>query len=219
MKAAAAKTTKNGGPRQRDAARTREALAVAGAALFAARGYDGVPVAELAEKAGVNKAMINYHFGGKRQLYEAIVSGVFTEIVAQVERLAGEDRPAPQLLREVVAVVGDTNRRNPYFCTMLLREVVAGGQHLESGLLQYPARMLAAVQRIVERGVRKGELRPVDPLMTHLSLIGSLVFFFATQPFRERLLARKRPGERPPDPAAYVTHVQELLTRGLAAER
>jgi TetR/AcrR family transcriptional regulator len=219
MKAAAAKTTKNSGPRQRDAARTREALIAAGTALFAERGYDGVPVAELAEKAGVNKAMINYHFGGKRQLYVDIVSGVFTEIVAQVERLGGEDRPALQLLREVVAVVGDTNRRNPHFCTMMLREVVAGGHHFESELIQYPARMLAAVQRIVARGIRKGELRPVDPLLTHLSLIGSLVFFFATQPFRDRVLAEKNPAGPAPDPAAYVKHVQELLTHGLAAER
>jgi len=220
MTAPAAKTTKNDGPRQRDAARTRKALIAAGTALFAERGYEGVPVAELADKAGVNKAMINYHFGGKRQLYVAIVGGVFTEIVAQVERLAAEDGPAPQLLREVVAVVGDANRRNPHFCTMLLREVVAGGgQQLESDLIQYPARMLGAVQRIVARGVSQGELRPVDPLLTHLSLIGSLVFFFATQPFRDRILAQKRPAERPPDAAAYVTHIQELLTHGLAAER
>ena len=80
-----------------------------------------------------------------------------------------------------------------------------------------PLRVLAAVQRIVERGVREGAFRPVDPLLTHLSLVGSLVFFFATAGFRQRVLADGRLGISPPAPAAYVQHIQDLITHGLAA--
>jgi AcrR family transcriptional regulator len=205
--------------RRRDAAATRQALLAAGTELFAERGYDGVPVAAIAGKAGVNKAMINYHFGGKRKLYLAIVSATFAEIVETVERLAESDRPAPEVLRELIAVVGRTvARQHPHFCTMMLREVVAGGRHLERELVDQPARLLGAVQRIVARGVREGDFRPVDPLLTHLSLVGSLVFFFATGRFRERVLAARRPAVKAPDAAAYVQHVQDLLTHGLAAE-
>jgi AcrR family transcriptional regulator len=206
--------------RRRDAAATREALMAAGTALFAERGYDGVPVAAIAQKAGVNKAMINYHFGGKRKLYLAIVSATFADIVPVVERLADSARPAPETLRELVAAVGEmATRRHPHFCTMMLREVVAGGKHLDPELIENPARMLVAVQRIVARGVRDGDLRPVDPLLTHLSLVGSLVFFFGTARFRERVLAKRNPAVKAPDAAAYVKHIQDLLTHGLTAER
>jgi len=204
--------------RRRDAVGTREALLAAGAELFAEHGYDGVPVADIARRAGVNKAMINYHFGGKRPLYVAIVSATFAEIVASVERLAEAPRPAPELLRELIAVVSDgVTRRHPHFCTMMLREVLAGGAHLEPALVAQPARLLTAVQRIVTRGVREGDFRPVDPVLTHLSLVGGLVFFFATRRFRERVLAQRRPAVKPPDAAAYVKHMQDLLTHGLAA--
>jgi AcrR family transcriptional regulator len=204
--------------RRRDAVGTREALLAAGTELFAEHGYDGVPVADIARRAGVNKAMINYHFGGKRPLYVAIVSATFAEIVASVERLAEAPRPAPALLRELIAVVSDgVTRHHPHFCTMMLREVLAGGAHLEPVLVAQPARLLAAVQRIVARGVREGDFRPVDPVLTHLSLVGGLVFFFATRRFRERVLAQRRPAVKPPDAAAYVKHMQDLLTYGLAA--
>src|SRR2546421_10227616 len=172
--------------RRRDAAATRDALLAAGAELFAERGYDGVPVWAIAQKAGVNKAMINYHFGGKRKLYRAIVSATFGEMVASVERLAESPRPAPEVLRELIAVMGEiATRRHPHFCSMMLREVLAGGTHLAPELIDKPARILGAVQRIVARGVSNGDFRPVDPLLTHLSLVGSLVFFFATARFRE----------------------------------
>src|SRR5262245_35127562 len=204
--------------RRRDAAETRRALLEAGTELFAQRGYDGVPLWAIADRAGVNKAMVSYHFGGKRDLYLAILSAPFSEIVAQVEALADSPRPAPDLLRDLVAVIGDVaTRRHPYFCTMMLREALAGGKHLERAVLDQPARILGAVRRIIERGVRDGALRPVDPLLTHLSLVGSLVFFFATARFRERVLAKRRPAITPPAAAAYVKHIQDLLTHGLAA--
>jgi TetR/AcrR family transcriptional regulator len=204
--------------RRRDAVATREALLAAGSELFAERGYDGVPVAAIAHKAGVNKAMISYHFGGKRQLYLAIVRATFGEIVAGVERLAESPKPAPQVLRELIALVGEmASQRYPHFCAMMLREVVTGAKNLEPELIDKPARILGAVQHIVARGVREGDLRPVDPLLTHLSLVGSLVFFFATARFRERVLAKRRPAVPPPDAASYVKHIQDLLTHGLAA--
>jgi TetR/AcrR family transcriptional regulator len=198
-------------------AATREALLAAAADLFAERGYEGVPVWAIAEKAGVNKAMISYHFGGKRNLYLAIVEATFADIVPRVERLARSRTPAPEVLRALIAVVGDVaSRRHPHFCTMMLRELLAGGPHLDPKTVAMPLRVLAAVKRVVERGVREGAFRPVDPLLTHLSLVGSLVFFFATARFRGRALSGH--GHiAPPAPDAYVKHIQDLATHGLAA--
>ncbi len=212
----ATRTRKRG--RRPGVSATRATLLAAGAALFAERGYDGVPVWAIAKKAGVNPAMISYYFGGKHQLYREIVASTFSEIVASVERLADSARPAPDLLREVISTVGDAAAHQcPHFPTMFLREVLAGGRHLDPKLLDMPVRVLAAVQRIVERGVREGDLRPVDPLLTHLSMMGSLVFFFATAAFRERVLATRHPALKGPDADAYVSHVQDLMTHGLAA--
>src|SRR3989475_9242923 len=154
--------------RRRDAAATREALLAAGAELFAERGYDGVPVTAIAQRAGVNKAMINYHFGGKRKLSLGIVSATFTEIVAGVEKLAESRRPAPEVLRELIAVVGEmATRRHPHFCSMMLREVVAGGAHPDPELIDKPARILRSVQRLPAPGAAPGDIPPLAPPLTH----------------------------------------------------
>jgi AcrR family transcriptional regulator len=193
-------------------------LLTAGTELFAGRGYDGVPVAAIAEKAGVNKAMINYHFGGKRNLYLAIITTTFSEIVAGAERLAESTQPAPSVLRDLVTLLADAAaRRNPHFPAMMLREAVSGGKHLEAEIIAYPLRVAEVVRRIVERGIREGAFRPVDPLLTHLSLVGGLLFFFATAPLRARMFAERRLPRRPPDAEGYVRHMQDLIIRGLEA--
>jgi len=201
--------------RPRSAAGTREALLAAGTELFAEHGFDGASVSAIAQKAGVNKAMISYYFGGKRDLYAAILVATFEEIVADAERVAGSSGPAPRVLREIIATIGESaTRRHPHFCTMLLREVLTGGTRLEKAVLAQPVRLLGAVQRVVERGIREGAFRPVDPLLTHLSLVGSLVFFFATARFRQRVL-RDRLHREEPDGATYVAHLQDLILEGL----
>src|SRR5262245_32866283 len=204
--------------RRRDPDGTRQALLAAGTELFAEAGYDGVSVATIAHKARANKAMISYYFGGKRQLYRAIVQKAFSEIVDSAEALAESPRRAPDVLRDFVALVAEAAAtRNPHFPAMMLREVLAGGRHLDAELIAYPLRVADVVRRIVERGVRQRSFRPVDPLLTHLSLVGSLLFFFATTPLRARLFAEGRVRGKVPEAAAYVKHIQDLIIGGLAA--
>jgi TetR/AcrR family transcriptional regulator len=58
--------------RQRDAERTRQALLDAALDEFSERGYAGARVADIAQRAGVNKQLINYYFGSKEGLYLAV---------------------------------------------------------------------------------------------------------------------------------------------------
>lgn len=57
----------------RDPERTRALLLDAARAEFARKGLAGARVNEIAARAGVNKQLISYHFGGKVGLYEAIL--------------------------------------------------------------------------------------------------------------------------------------------------
>jgi len=77
-------------------------------------------------------------------------------------------------------------------------------------------RAFSVVREIISRGVREGVFRPVDPVLTHLSLVGSLVFFFATADFRRRMAAEAPVAVVPPTADAFVRHIQQLMARGLA---
>ncbi|WUH89454.1 TetR family transcriptional regulator [Streptomyces sp. NBC_00433] len=59
--------------RRRDSARSRQLLLEAAAALFAERGFDRSTTREIGERAGVDPALIARYFGGKAQLYIAVL--------------------------------------------------------------------------------------------------------------------------------------------------
>jgi TetR/AcrR family transcriptional regulator len=64
---------------QRDLARTREKLLAAAATEFAAKGLAGARVDTIARRARVNKRMLYYCFGSKRELYREILQSKLTE--------------------------------------------------------------------------------------------------------------------------------------------
>jgi len=201
----------------RESERTRDALLDAGLEVFAEEGFAGAKVDEIARRAKVNKAMISYHFGGKRGLYRAILQANFSVAVERMRDLRDSTEPASVVLQRFIEGFGGVVAARPTLPTMMLREVLSGGAHLDDDLLPDFLSVFAVVREIISRGIREGEFRAVNPLMTHLGLIGGLLFFFATGPFRERLAREGILPVKPPESSEFIRHMQEFAVRALAA--
>jgi AcrR family transcriptional regulator len=90
---------------------TREKLMDAAEALFARKGYHGTSVRDITGRAGVDVSLINYHFGGKKQLFAAVLARRGTTLnderlrrLAEVRRRAA---PLPPGTEDVVAAFFD----------------------------------------------------------------------------------------------------------------
>ena len=85
---------------------TRQRLVEAAARLFAERGFSKVTVREICRTARANVAAINYHFGGKKGLYDEIVQSTIRTMHGTTEAIqeAGEGRPAEEQLRIFVRI-------------------------------------------------------------------------------------------------------------------
>jgi TetR/AcrR family transcriptional regulator len=203
----------------KDSERTRERLIDAATRLFAVHGFDGATAEQIAGEAGVNKAMINYHFGGKQGLYQAILTGTLDRAGAALREIRHADLPSDEKLARYIEAFASLHRDRPTISAMLLRELLSGGRFVDAALLPRFLELFASIREIIAGGVRDGSFRPVNPLLTHFSLIGSMVFFYATAPFRERLLSEGKFAGAAPSEAEFIGHLEELFGRGLRAEQ
>ena len=80
--------------RQRDPERSRQLIINAARTQFAAKGFAGARVGDIAEQAGVNKQLISYYFGGKE--------GLYNEILRQWHELEAHQRTVATTLEELV---------------------------------------------------------------------------------------------------------------------
>jgi AcrR family transcriptional regulator len=199
---------------RRDPEATRRALLAAGAQLFSERGFDGVSIEDLADRAGVNKALISYHFRGKRGLYRAILESTFRTMA---ERLDAMERAAPsarQALHGLLEAFEAMTQERPGFPTLFMREVLASG--LDPVVVPHLRAIIGVSRRLAERGAREGLFRKVDPVLLHFGLVGGLVFFFATEPARRKAVREGHVPAVTPEPKAFLRHLEDLTLRGLA---
>jgi TetR/AcrR family transcriptional regulator len=201
---------------RRDPEATRRALVAAATRLFAERGFDAVPIGAVAAEAGVNKALISYHFGGKRGLYRAILVSSFAELAADLKAAEAKGRDAAHTLRALLVSFSRVRERRPEFPVLFVREVLSHG--VEPAALPHMAEILGVTQRVALRGMREGVFRRVDPIALHFALFGSLVYYLATEPARKRAMAGGRL-PRMPDFAQFLRYLEELTLRGLRPDR
>src|SRR3981081_1314118 len=80
------------GERKRDPERTRERILDAARTEFGAKGFAGARVSEIADRAGVNKQLLSYYFGGKQGLYDELASRFYRSARQQASADAAADK-------------------------------------------------------------------------------------------------------------------------------
>ena len=188
---------------------SRERLFAAAATEFARRGFAGANVDRIALAAGVNKAMLYYHFKSKAGLYHEILRDMFNAVAARVGALrAARGGPADRIKGLVLAIAQEAEAR-PHFPAIWLREIAEGGVHVDKDTMAIIAGILGQVAAAVEQGVAAKQFKPANPLLVQLGIVGPLLMFFATEPLRRRapkqqLFARNLTTEQ------VIAHVQRV---------
>lgn len=200
----------------RDAAATREALLDAGTDLFAERGFEGTTVDAIARRANANKAMIHYHFRNKEGLYRAIVVETYAWFAGRLEEVDDPELPATRRLERFIDVFAEGNRLRPTVSAMILKEILAGGPFIDDEVFLHVLRILGTIRSIVSQGIDDGSFRKVDPISTHLTIVLGMASYFATRPFRERLLRERRVPQSVADAEAFLRDFKSMVVGGLS---
>ena len=174
----------------------RSKIMVAAEELFAARGYAGTSVRDIASAAGVNGAMIHYYFGNKEGLYHSILETAASEVRSLLKEAAGDDQPTRERLTRFIHAYATYIFGHPNLARIIHREMLAGGKHLKQVVQKQLGKNYAMLREIIREGVRRGELRPVDVDLTPLSLIGMIVFFQIGRPIISEALGKERYDEQ-----------------------
>jgi TetR/AcrR family transcriptional regulator, fatty acid metabolism regulator protein len=125
--------------------------------VFARKGYHAARVGDIAAEAGVAHGLLYHYFDSKEKLLESIFRETWAELLAALEKVEDEVRPADEQLRQVAAILLRSWRNDPDLVRVLVREVARSPQL--GGRVDEIERAFAVLERIIERGQREGELR------------------------------------------------------------
>lgn len=171
-------------PRQRDAERTRAELLDVATEVFAEQGYSGARVDEIADRTSTTKRMIYYYFGGKEQLYLAVLERAYRGI-RQAERTVDVSGLGPvDAMRRLAELTYDHHVNHSEFMRLVQIENVHRGEFIRriDALRELGKPAVDLLEQILERGREEGVFRTdVDAFDVHVLISSYCVFQVANQ--------------------------------------
>lgn len=144
--------------------------------LFAEKGFEGTSIRDLAAKADVNIAMVNYYFGSKDKLFEAMVEYKASYLREKLEEIA-VDKSKSNIEKMDSVIEEYVNRilSQHYYHRVIYQELMLKQRKdVHESILRIIGRNAIVVKNIIELGIRKKEFKKADPELTFASIIGTI---------------------------------------------
>ena len=182
-----------------------ERILAAARKVFTTKGMTGARMQDIADEAGINKALVHYYFRDKDKLFEVVFMQEAQKFFPKINAIFNSDAPLFEKIENFVSEYVDEMVENPYLPWFVMNEInrdpdrflykVWGEQNLPK-----PAKLLEQISL----EVKEGRIRPVNPMHLLMNMISMTIFPFVGKPmfirnmslddaqFREIMLQRKK---------------------------
>ncbi len=170
--------------RRRDPEQTKRDILQVATAEFAAQGFSGARVDEIADSTRTTKRMIYYYFGSKEGLYLAVMEGAY-QVIRGLETELDVDNLAPlDALRSLAESTYDHHTSHRDFVRLVAIENIHRAEMISQSTVIPDLNRTAidTLSRVVDRGVASGDFRTdVDALDLHMMISAYAVFSVANR--------------------------------------
>ena len=159
--------------------------------LFLEKGLRGTTIREVAEKAGVNVALVNYYFRTKNKLFIAIFKEKFlTFNEAGYHILANEEKPFLERIDDFIDHYIQVTLDQPNLPIFVLSELHFNDELKEvlaSIKSQTKNKYMGILQKHIDREVEAGNMRAVNYMNLEISMMSMMTFPFLTRKMITRI--------------------------------
>lgn len=158
---------------------TAEKLLEAVSELMIERNSTDVSLSDLAQKSGVNAALVKYHYGNKEGLLLALLARDAEVQVSHLKYLLQQPISPTEKLKLHIAGIVNAYYRFPYMNRLLHLLLHDSSEKAAASVSQFFVRPLLDFQRrLLDEGVAAGEFKPVEPVFFYTHLIGACDHLF-----------------------------------------
>ncbi len=161
---------------------TEKKILEAAKRVFLKNGLAGARMQDIADEAGMNKALLHYYFRNKEQLFEKIFLELTSDFWPQLTTVFESDTPLFGKIESFCEMYTDKIIANPYLPLFVLHEMNRRPkQFLKKMLGRHPPNPQKLLAQIDEQ-VKAGIIRPVSPAQLIINMVSLTIFPFIGRP-------------------------------------
>jgi AcrR family transcriptional regulator len=187
---------------------TKEKIVQAAQLVFIRKGMDGARMQEIADEAGINKALLHYYFNTKQQLFNEVFYGVLSRLIPGLIEIFKLEEPFADKIAAVVREYDSYMSNTPYLPQFIINEINRDPEQL-SRFMSDQGLNFSKIEERINGEVTAGNIRSITFPHLFANLIGMVVMPYIGRPLFQRKLFNN-------DSAKYDQFLQErraVITR------
>lgn len=170
----------------------KERIIQAARKVFINKGMDGARMQEIADEAGINKALLHYYYHSKQQLFREVFYGVLSRLIPGLISIFRQNIPFEEKLEAIIRQYDEAMSENPFLPQFVVREINRDPQQM-SLFMSSQGLDFDFVEAMVDREVREGNIRPITFPHLFACLIGMIIMPYLGRPLFQKKLFRDDP--------------------------
>lgn len=200
---------------------SEEAILLAAMEEFSQKGVYGARMQAIADRAGVNKALLHYYFRSKERLYLRVLEQILVPFSRRLEVVfdALDPDDFAGAVRSIVTLIVDSTQALPY-SAILLMELASGGPYLKK-MAPVLAAESARTNKLIgyfNSQIERGIIKPINPLTLFFNIFGMGWNIFLAAPLAAPLLDAMGVQQNEAYYREYIDSIVDMATAGMVLE-
>lgn len=166
---------------------TEEKILEAARKVFHLKGFDGARMQEIADEAGINKALLHYYYRSKENLFDAVFKEAFNELFKKIFTVVGSSIPFEEKIRNVFSDYIGFMQEKPYIPYFILNEIHHNPSRITDLLKELPTSP-AEIFNSVKKSLEAEGLNFIDHRQFIINIISLSVFPVIAGPLIKSIL-------------------------------
>lgn len=167
---------------------TEQKILAAAKQVFTQHGLAGARMQDIADKAGINKALLHYYFRSKEKLFEVIFHEAFAQFLPRLNHVIESDMPLFEKIEQFAGNYIEMAIANPYLPLFVLNEM---NKHPEAFFQKVWASNKPKVEILVaqiKEGQQLGHIKNIAPAQLVMNIMSLCVFPFVGKPLFKMIM-------------------------------
>ena len=157
--------------------------------VFQHKGMDGTRMQEIADKAGINKAMLHYYYRSKQKLFEAVFKSAINLMAPKVVKIINTDEHLFDKIRNFTDKYITFISKHSYIPLFIINELRRNPEILKTTIdHNFDISVRERLRAEIEALIQKKEIKPINPEQLFLDTISLCIFPVITKPLMTTIL-------------------------------
>lgn len=161
---------------------TESSILNAAKRIFQHKGMTGARMQEIADEAGINKALLHYYFRSKQLLFEAVFKKAFSMLAPQLNEVMNSDTSICEKIKNFSNNYISFVIKHPYLPNFIIQELNRNPEFVKNIITEKAFPNIEKFRNQVEEKVAEGVIRPIKAEQLFINIMALNIFPFIGAP-------------------------------------